>query len=248
VFYKPKPFIGAFLFLRNMALPYFFVSNLDGKTIVLDEETSKHMSGVLRMTKGEQVLLTNGKGRKATAIIIDDNRKKTVVEIQSLQEDEARNKKLIIGISLIKNSSRFEWFLEKATEIGVEAIVPLLCTRTEKQKFRVERLQHILTSAMLQSQQSRIPELHEPMPFSKAIHFSADQKFIAHCVPGQKNELGKLADPSRDAFLLIGPEGDFTNEEINTATRSGFLPVALGETRLRTETAGVVGATILRMF
>src|SRR5688572_16658317 len=119
-----------------MSLPYFFVEDLGTKKIVLEEDVSKHMISVLRMGAGREILLTDGRGKKARATIVDDNRKKVTVEISHVDHSEEKKNKVAIGISLIKNASRFEWFLEKATEIGVSEIYPLICERTEKEKFR----------------------------------------------------------------------------------------------------------------
>jgi 16S rRNA (uracil1498-N3)-methyltransferase len=235
-----------------MALPFFYIENLEQKVIVLDEDTSKHMIGVLRMQKGANVLLTDGKGTKATASIIDDNRKRCSVQIIERDQEEQAQSKITIAISIIKNASRFEWFLEKATEIGVTEIIPLLCERTEKEKFRYDRMKGILVSATLQSQQTWLPVLHEPIPFEKVIILaSQQQKFIAHCVPDKKTQLSSVirqlptSKQQLSTILLIGPEGDFTPAEIKDALTAGFLPVALGNTRLRTETAGIVAATLL---
>jgi len=230
-----------------MALPYFFIESLSDKTIQLDEDTSKHMIGVLRMTKGENVLLTDGKGQKARVEIIDDNRKRCAVQVQSIETEEESRPNVSIAISIIKNSSRFEWFLEKATEIGVNEIIPLLCERTEKEKFRYERMNGILISAMLQSQQTRLPVLHQPMPFNDVVKSSSqEEKLIAHCLPEKKQQLSfVISHPS--SLILIGPEGDFTEKEISLALENNFLPVALGSTRLRTETAGIVAATLLKL-
>jgi 16S rRNA (uracil1498-N3)-methyltransferase len=229
-----------------MNLPFFFVEDLNDKKIVLDEDTSKHVINVLRMQKGEEILLTDGKGKKAKALIVDDNRKKCVVEISSMEIEQERKSKVGIGISLIKNSSRFEWFLEKATEIGVSEIIPLICARTEKEKFRFDRMQNILISAMLQSQQYWLPVLHEPIEFEKAIQLPFEQKFIAHCEETDKQSLSSQQINNLTSHLiLIGPEGDFTYEEIESAIKNNFLPVSLGNTRLRTETAGMVAATLL---
>ena len=229
-----------------MSLPFFFVNDLTDKRIVLDEDRSKHVISVLRMTKGEELLLTDGKGKKARAVIIDDNRKRCTVEISSSEQDQPRQTRFAIGISLIKNASRFEWFLEKATEIGVSEIIPLICERTEKEKFRHDRLEQILISAMLQSQQTWLPVLHEPLVFKKAVELSFDQKFIAHCLPGEKKSLAVaplITHPS--SLILIGPEGDFTPTEVQLALSHNFRPVSLGSTRLRTETAGMVAAVLL---
>lgn len=228
-----------------MNLPFFFVENLDDKRIVLDEDTSKHMINVLRMEKGEETLLTDGKGKKAKAAIVDDNRKKCVVEISSIEMTGERERNVAIGISLIKNSSRFEWFLEKATEIGVCEIIPLICARTAKEKFRFDRMQNILISAMLQSQQCWLPLLHEPTDFEKTMLLSFEQKFIAHCEESNKQSLSSQINASTSQLILIGPEGDFSHEEIEAALKNNFAPVSLGNTRLRTETAGMVAATLL---
>ena len=227
-----------------MNLSFFFVDDLSTTQIVLAEDTSKHMINVLRMQKGEEILLTDGKGKKAKAAIVDDNRKKCVVEISSVETEEGKPK-IAIGISLVKNASRFEWFLEKATEIGVSEIIPLICARTEKEKFRHDRMQNILISAMLQSQQCWLPVLHKPMEFEKAIDFYAEQKFIAHCEEEKKQNLHQPIRQSANQLILIGPEGDFTHEEIESALKKNFTPVSLGSTRLRTETAGIVAATLL---
>jgi 16S rRNA (uracil1498-N3)-methyltransferase len=230
-----------------MNLSFFFVADLNDKKIVLDEDNSKHIIGVLRKKKGDEILLTDGKGRKARSIIVDDNRKRATVEITSIEFEEQVSAKSCIAISLTKNTSRFEWFLEKATELGISEIIPLLCHRTEKEKFRFDRMQQILVSAMLQSQQCRMPVLHEPTEFMKAIQMEMDQKFIAHCIDEQKQTLAASIDATASRMILIGPEGDFTREEVNAALQSGFQPVSLGDTRLRTETAGMAAAVLLKL-
>lgn len=227
-----------------MALPFFYVASIDANTITLDEDTSKHIAGVLRMKAGEELLLTDGKGTKATAVITDDHRKRCTVTITAKETVEAKIPKVCIAMSLLKNVARFEWFLEKATELGVTEIVPLLCNRTEKQNFRQDRMQGIVTSAMLQSQQCWLPILHTPKPFAEVLQWPYDNKLIAHCLPGQKHSL-QQSDKSK--LLLIGPEGDFTEKEIEAALQQHFIPVTLGATRLRTETAGMAGAVLLRM-
>jgi len=230
-----------------MALSYFFVQSLEEKSLQLDEDTSKHIISVLRMQKGEELLLTNGNGQKATARIIDDNRKRCVVEILSIESEERSQPHVSIAISITKNSSRFEWFLEKATEIGVNEIIPLLSERTAKEKFRYDRMHGILVSAMLQSQQTWIPKLHQPTSFDDVVkQASQGQKFIAHCLPEQKQNLPSVVT-HHSSLILIGPEGDFTPKEIEIALKAGFVPVALGNTRLRTETAGMVAATLLKI-
>lgn len=235
-----------------MSFPYFFVEQLapEAHNLILNEEQSKHIVQVLRMQKDEQILLTDGKGSKAHALIIDDHRKRCEVEIIDVANEEEVKSKITIAISLIKNTARFEWFLEKATEIGVNEIIPLICERTEKEKFRFDRMQNILISGMLQSQQSWLPLLHVPISFDELINQNrVENKFIAHCLPGQKTQLTSFTHHSSlitHSLILIGPEGDFTKNEIQMSLTKNFLPVALGSTRLRTETAGIVAATILR--
>ena len=234
-----------------MPLPFFYADEIKTTShqFVLNEETSKHVVQVLRMQSGGQLQLTNGQGNLFVAEIIDDNRKKCVVKIVSYSLQQPPAKKISIAISLVKNNTRFEWFLEKATEIGVSEIIPLLCIRTEKQHFRHDRMKNILISAMLQSQQTWLPKLQEPVKLMEVLQIPAQQKFIAHCEEAILKEqlVNKLQNSLPEKLILIGPEGDFTKEEINAALQNNFLPVALGHTRLRTETAGVVAATILCM-
>jgi len=229
-----------------MALPRFYVKTLGETNMVLDEDTSKHITGVLRMKAGEALLLTDGKGTKAHALITDDHRKRCTVTINTTEKEPVKSPKVCIAISLLKNAARFEWFLEKATEIGVSEIIPLLCERTEKEAFRHDRMQAILISAMLQSQQCWLPNLQEPTPFENIITTDYAAKFIAHCLPQQKETLhGLLKKFDGNRIILIGPEGDFTEAEISQALAKNFLPVTLGNTRLRTETAGMVAAVYL---
>jgi len=203
---------------------------------------------VLRMKEGEKLNLTDGKGSLITAEVIDAHKKHCSVKIIDSQFTTYTSRKVTIAISLLKNTSRFEWFLEKATEIGVSEIIPLICERTEKQKFRYDRMKGICISAMLQSQQTWLPVLHEPKQFSHLGigQFDDQQKFIAHCEEsGQKKSLSTF-QPFNHSTILIGPEGDFSKEEIEFALQKSFIPVSLGETRLRTETAGIVAAVLLR--
>jgi len=232
-----------------MALPFFYISEYvpSQKEIVLDEDTSRHVVQVLRMKEGEKLNLTDGKGSLITAEVIDAHKKHCSVKIIDSLFTVQDSRKVTIAISLLKNTSRFEWFLEKATEIGVSEIVPLICERTEKQKFRYDRMNGICVSAMLQSQQTWLPVLHEPKQFNHLAieQFDDQQKFIAHCEESsQKNNLSTFQSFNHST-ILIGPEGDFSKEEIKLALQKNFVPVSLGETRLRTETAGIVAATLL---
>lgn len=233
-----------------MALPFFYINdyNESQKQIVLNEETSKHIVQVLRMKVGEQINLTDGKGTLLTSEITDDHKKHCSVQVKSKIQTPKSKKTISIAISLLKNTNRFEWFLEKATELGVSEIIPLVCERTEKEKFRSERMQGIVVSAMIQSQQCWLPVLQEPIHFVGLVirQFDNYQKLIAHCVEDKKQSLDhQFISQSSNQIILIGPEGDFTTTEIELALQQQFVPVTLGETRLRTETAGVVAATLL---
>lgn len=230
-----------------MATPFFYEENLSSSDVfILSEETSRHVAQVLRMKEGEKVILTNGKGHTQTSEIILADKKKTKVKIIAKEFIARPAPKTTIAISLIKNSNRFEWFVEKATEIGVSAIIPLICRRSEKTHFKSERIKSILISAMLQSQQSWLPEISEPLKFSDFIRQENEgQKFIAHCLEENKKELKDLVIKNASKTILIGPEGDFTTDEIESSLQKNFIPVTLGKTRLRTETAGIVAAALL---
>jgi len=236
-----------------MSLSYFYIQQIEAgaKEIILDEDTSYHIVQVLRMKPEEKLQLTDGKGNLATGSILECHKKHCAIQVEGTKYKEQGTRKISIAISLIKNTSRFEWFLEKVTEIGVSEIIPLTCERTIREKFRYERMKGICISAMLQSQQTWLPVLYEPVAYDQLFKMeevkTASQKFIAHCVEGERHHLGQLVDPSLSSqIILIGPEGDFSPAEIDLATQMNFVPASLGETRLRTETAGVVAATLLR--
>lgn len=197
------------------------------------------------MKVGEELQLTNGKGLSFIASIISEDKKRTVVLPGESIITSRPAKKISIAISILKNVTRFEWFLEKATEIGISEIQPFISKRTEHTRFRSDRMHGILVSAMLQSQQTWLPILHEPVSFEEIISQPPlAQQLIAHCEEGRKNFINELPS-STETRMLIGPEGDFTADEINIALQKNYLPVSLGETRLRAETAGIVAAALL---
>ncbi len=249
-----------------MALPFFYIAsyNADQPELELDEDNSRHIIQVLRMKPGELLRLTDGRGQLLEAAIVDDHKKRCRVAVRSTATEPPHPANVTIAISPLKNASRFEWFLEKATEIGVTGIIPLLCERTERAATRQDRLQNILVSAMLQSQQAWLPVLAEPMPLPQLMRQSTGgQRYIAHCLeaPRATDSLAALSgdqpaasEPAPGssavngaipALILIGPEGDFSPKEVEAALEAGFVPVSLGRNRLRTETAGVVAATLL---
>jgi 16S rRNA (uracil1498-N3)-methyltransferase len=235
-----------------MASPYFYFAHLAAMPdeFVLNENSSRHIVQVLRMQSGEDLRLTDGRGLSVLAKIREANKKKCVVQIIEKHKQEPPKRSIMIALSLLKNASRFEWFMEKATELGVSEIIPLKTARTEKQQFRMDRMKNILESALIQSQQVWMPILHEPQNFDSWVeNVQADQKFIAHCEEGEKRKLGEVIDMnSSSQVILIGPEGDFTDEEIKLAVSHQFVAVELGENRLRSETAAVAAAALLKLF
>lgn len=235
-----------------MSLPIFFYAEpVTVQSLVqLPEETSKHIVQVLRMGTDEHLQLADGKGNLHLVNITEPHKKKCIVKVLNTTVSPPPARKISIAISLLKNASRFEWFMEKATEIGVTEIIPLICERTERQHFKKDRFENILISAMLQSQQSWLPVLHQPVNYEQLFRLEdtvlAAQKFIAHCEENEKTSLAAAMDFTQSSQLvLIGPEGDFTPVEIKLALDHHFTPVTLGDTRLRAETAGVVAATLL---
>ena len=230
----------------SMSVPLFYTETDEPTDIImLDEAASRHINQVLRMKKGEALLLTNGKGKKISAAIQDQGKKTCTVAVENITHITKQEPSVTIAISLIKNTGRFEWFLEKVTEMGVTCIVPLICERTEKTHFRPDRMKNILVSAMIQSQQYWLPALPDPVQFKQWVsQAAADKKWIAHCMDANKQ---KMQAPSGSSLICIGPEGDFTASEVEMALENGFEPVTLGDNRLRTETAGMVAAALLRL-
>jgi 16S rRNA (uracil1498-N3)-methyltransferase len=233
-----------------MSVPYFYEPLIaTGMTqFTLSETSSKHCVQVLRMDVGEQIDITNGQGGLFHATIQVAHKKNAVVTITASKQTDRPKQKLQLGISLLKNAVRLEWLFEKATEIGVTSITPLVCERTIHERFKTERMQQIIQSAMIQSQQTWLPVLSEPMPLLQFITKGiAAQKLIAHCEPLHKTSIQSI-EPSDDLLLLIGPEGDFAPSEIEAAIAKDFMPIDLGPTRLRTETAGIFALSCLKNF
>jgi 16S rRNA (uracil1498-N3)-methyltransferase len=217
-------------------LPFFYCPavNTSGTAFELDEQTSRHCIQVLRMQPGAQINLTDGRGLLATAVITHVSKKQCTVSVTGTEIHPAAEQKNIMAISLLKNTGRFEWFLEKAAELGITEIVPLVCTRTEKQQFRLDRMLQILISAMLQSRQVHLVQLHAPNAFSNALVLHAQaKKFMAHCYPNlpKENLAAVLSGETKDRMVFIGPEGDFTPQEVEMAIAEDFIPVSLGSNR-----------------
>ena len=231
-----------------MSAPFFYEAQLPANAglYTLSAESSKHCSVVLRMKIGEQIALTNGLGLQCLGEIVSPDKTKTVVQLADFKQSPTPSPKNSIGISFVKNAARMEWFLEKATEIGISGFFPLITDRTERTHFKKERWEQILVSAMLQSQQTYKPVLHDPIAFKTLIgQTHHGQLLLAHCEPGEKKTI-QLINPTVNTLLLIGPEGDFTPNEIEMAAELGATMISLGNTRLRTETAGIAAAVLLQ--
>ncbi len=225
----------------------FYTQNIRVNTAILDGTESHHCIKVLRLKQNEVVSLVDGKGGYFEGIISVADQRACIIEIKKSQfEFEKRNFRLHIAIAPTKNIERFEWFLEKATEIGVDEITPLLCQHSERKILRHDRLEKVLISAMKQSIKAYHPVLNELARFEEFIELhNTGNKMIAHCMSGERHELIKIEPVSAEFTLLIGPEGDFADNEVKSAIDKGFIPVMLGAARLRTETAGVASCQII---
>jgi 16S rRNA (uracil1498-N3)-methyltransferase len=220
----------------------FYAPDISGSTYTLDENESRHLIRVLRMTKGSGVRLIDGKGNLFDGIINNpDQNKCTIIITGRITDFEKRNYKLHIAISPLKNPERFEWFIEKSVEIGIDEITPLICKNTEKPGIKTDRVNNLIISAMKQSLKATKPVLNETCYFKDFISMKPDAiLMIAHCDYSLvRRSVSEVYTKGRNAIILIGPEGDFTREEIDSAVKSGFKPVHLGTSRLRTETAGI---------
>jgi len=220
----------------------FYTPELSGNTYSLDESESKHCIRVLRLEQGDEIILVDGRGGYFTAEIVDPNPKKcTVLVIKSELNFGLQNFQIHIAIAPTKNIESIEWFLEKATEIGISHITPLLCRFSERKEIKTDRLEKVMISAMKQSLKAYLPQLDPLTKFTDFISRPFEgQKFIAHCEDQHRDILKKMIIPNKNYLILIGPEGDFSSDEIKMAIEAGFHPVSLGDSRLRTETAGVV--------
>jgi 16S rRNA (uracil1498-N3)-methyltransferase len=228
----------------------FYLPIIDGNNLALNDEESRHCVNVLRLRSGDILHLTDGLGNLFEASVKDPNPKRcTVTVISILKEYEKRDESLHIAIAPTKNSARFEWFLEKATEIGIDKITPLICKHSERVQIRIQRLEKVLIAAMKQALKAYLPILEEPVKFDQFIRQPFNgQKFIASCDPGEATLLTSTYIKGSYALILIGPEGDFSKEEIQDAKKSGFTPISLGKSRLRTETAGIVTCTVINFM
>jgi len=205
------------------------------------KEESRHITKVLRKREGDLLHLTNGKDWLFEAKILVADLKHCVADIVSATLQPKRSYHLHLAVAPTKMNDRYEWFLEKATEIGIDSITPIICDRNERRHIKSERLEKILQTAMKQSLNCYLPKLNAAISFKEFIKQDLrGQGFIAHCADSDKKPLKQHLCPQKDITILIGPEGDFSVKEIQMAVQNSFIPVTLGERRLRTETAAIV--------
>jgi len=230
-----------------MQLFYYDIESPQTTLLELEKQDSRHLTKVLRKKTGDHFHVTDGRGNlyDATLGLVTSNR--CEIDLAFAKAEPQQKPSLHIAIAPTKMNDRMEWFLEKATEIGISTITPIICQRSERKKINHERFERILISAMQQSAQLWLPQLREKETLSQFLeNQNADSKFIAHCMDDDQKFYADLVESSHDTILLIGPEGDFTPQEVKEAVSRNFIPVSLGSNRLRTETAGVYVVTVFQ--
>ena len=229
----------------------FLTDDCTGTYVTLLPDESHHCTRVLRMGVGDELWVTSGDGTMCRARVANPDSTATEVEIVERIADYGRRPfHLHIAIAPPKNNARTEWFVEKAVEIGIDRITPIVCDRSERGTLKTDRLERIALSAMKQSLKARRPVIDSPMPIGQLIESTTDTscRMVCYCSGDERNTLGQLYTPGNDALVLIGPEGDFSPEEIAKVLSKGFLPVTLGDSRLRTETAALYAVTVLNFL
>lgn len=228
----------------------FYMPNISGNEVLMDEAESKHAIKVLRLGMGSRIKITDGAGGLYTAEITGLQQKQCRLEIVEFKPQYGkRNYEIHVAIAPTKNIDRLEWFLEKSTEIGIDEITLLQCANSERKSVRQERLEKVLVSAMKQSLKAYLPVLNPLISFEEFIRgTNSSQKFIAHCHGSQKPHLKNVLEKNSQTLILIGPEGDFSPEEIAQAHMHGYTEISLGSSRLRTETAGLVACHIVNVM
>ena len=228
----------------------FYTPDITPDFYLLNETESKHCVKVLRLRNEDKIFLIDGRGGFYKAEIIDDNPKKCLVKIiETKKEYNKRDFYVHIAIAPTKNIDRFEWFLEKATEIGIDEITPIICQHSERKVIKPERLNKVITSAIKQSLKAYHPILNNIIKFDDFIKKDFQgNKFIAHCYNNNLMSLKNAATGKKDVIILIGPEGDFSIDEVKKAVDNDYTEISLGKSRLRTETAGVVACHTINLL
>ena len=229
----------------------FYLPNVTTGLMDLPSEEARHIVQVLRKRDGDEIQVVDGQGKWYKGVIHDAEKRRCSAVFELIREENKRcDYELTIGISIVKNRDRLEWFLEKATEIGVDHIVPLFCKRTERSKVNMDRCEKIITSAMKQSLQAWKPNFAELTPLKDFLTQQRHHgnRFIGWCEDETKALLSESFETQKDVTILIGPEGDFTQEEVQLAKSNGFQPISLGANRYRTESAGIIAAHTIEII
>ena len=227
----------------------FYTTSIENNFVLFDEEETRHLV-VLRKQIGDHIHVTDGKGNLFQCEIVELTKKKVTASVLSVVDTQPARNPIHIAIAPTKNMDRLEWFLEKATEIGLGAVTPMLCKRSERTKLRLDRLDAILLSAMKQSLQYQKPKLSEVVDFQSFIKNTPSDciKLIAYCNDDSVQAISSVYEQNKPVLILVGPEGDFTPEEVKAAFAAGFIGVSLGPNRLRTETAGLMACMELNFL
>lgn len=228
----------------------FFSQEIANNFITLSEDESKHVVKVMRAAENSEIVVTDGKGGHYKTIITESKAKKCILKVtEKFTSPPEPEYHLHIAIAPTKNHDRFEWFAEKATEIGISEITPLICRHSEREKIHPERLERIMIAAMKQSQRFWLPKLNAPTYFDDFVKQNPGyKKYIACCSKQDIKNLCQAYTHEADALILIGPEGDFSPEEINLAFKNSFQPVSLGGNRYRTETAALMACHTIALL
>lgn len=227
----------------------FYTPHINSDIYTLDEQESKHCVRVLRLKVGDEITLTDGIGNLYFTKIVEDHPKRCTVQVMEVKKEYGKRPfKIHIALAPTKNIARTEWFIEKATEIGIDEITPLICEHSERKIVKTERLNKVVTSAVKQSLKAYHPVMNPAVEFNKFVQKEfIGGKFIAYCSNEYRDSLKNIYEKGEDALVLIGPEGDFSPDEVELAIKHGFRPVSLGFSRLRTETAALYACCVLNL-
>lgn len=228
----------------------FYIEDLSSDIIELSKEESQHCVRVLRLSEGDEIFLTDGRGLMCSGEIISAGNKSCSVQIKERTENfQQRDYYLHLAVAPTKNTARLEWFLEKAVEVGIDEFTPVFCEHSERNSLKTERLEKIAVAAMKQSLKAYKPVINEPVLLKDFLGRNSDmQKFIAYCEGDSRTPLKSVYQAKKPAVVLIGPEGDFSKNEIEKALETGFIPVTLGTSRLRTETAALATCFFINLL
>ena len=230
-------------------MQYFFANSIVGNTIRFDIDEAQHLRKTLRKRTGDQVQVLDGKGSVYDARLELEHKKEVTAQILNTQRQAPDQYQLQVAVAPTKNQSRMEWFVEKSVELGIHRFTPLITRRTERSRLRLDRLYRIAVSALKQSGRTWLPVIDEAIELETLLSVcQAEQRYIAHCVSDDAPHLGAIVQSGGSSLVLIGPEGDFTSDEIDMALKYHFSEISLGPHRLRTETAGVFVTSIFAMI